>query len=42
MCFQYAATITLNYEGIESYPERLSNVEPFMSKHNWEKIIHQK
>ena len=38
-CFQYAATIICNnYKEIESYLERVSNIEPFMNKYNWERI----
>ena len=29
-CFQYAATIALNYKETESHPERVSNIEPFI------------
>ena len=31
-CFQFTATVTLNYEEIESHPEKVSNIEPFMNK----------
>ena len=34
-CFQYAATAALNYEEIESHPERVSNIKPFTNKYNW-------
>ena len=37
-CFQYAATIALNYEEIESHPERVSNIKPFINKYDWEGI----
>ena len=37
-CFQYAATIALNYEEIESNPERVSNIKPFINKFDWEGI----
>ena len=30
-CFQYAATVALNYKEIESHPERVSNIEPFIN-----------
>ena len=33
-CFQYAATAVLNYEEREFYPERVSNVKPFINKYN--------
>ena len=28
-CFQNAATVALNYEEIESHPERVSNIKPY-------------
>ena len=37
-CFQYTATVALNYEEIESHPERVSNIKPFINKYNWEGI----
>ena len=37
-CFQYAATIALNYREIESHFERVSNVKPFINKYNWKGI----
>ena len=37
-CFQYAATVALNYGEIESHPERVSNIKPFISKYNWKGI----
>ena len=37
-CFQYAATVALNYEEIESHPERVSSIKPFINKYNWEGI----
>ena len=35
MCVQYTA---LNYEEIESHPERVSNIRPFINKYNWKRI----
>ena len=32
--FQYAATVALNYEEIESHAERVSNIKPFINKYN--------
>ena len=29
-CFQYALTAALNYQNIESHPERVSNLKPFI------------
>ena len=37
-CFQYAATVALNYEEIESHLERVSNIKPFINKCNREGI----
>ena len=37
-CFQYAVTVTLNFEEIESHPERVSNMKTFINIYNW-KII---
>ena len=33
-CFQYAATVALSYEEIESYPERVPNNKPFINRYN--------
>ena len=32
-CFQYAATVALNYEEIKWNPERVSNIKPIINKH---------
>ena len=37
-CFQYAATVALNYGDIKWNPERVSNIKPFISKYNWKEI----
>ena len=39
-CFQYAVTVTSNYEETESQPERVSNIKPFMNKYNWKGIYY--
>ena len=31
-CFQYAATVALNYQDIKWNSERVSNIEPFIKK----------
>ena len=36
--FQYAATVALYYEEIESHPERVSNIKLFINKCNWKGI----
>ena len=33
-CFQFAATVALNYEEFESHPERISNIKPFITKYD--------
>ena len=37
-CFQYAVTVVLNYGEIESHPERVSNIKPFIDKYYWKGI----
>ena len=37
-CFQYAATVALNYEEIESHLERVSSIKPFINKYNCQEI----
>ena len=37
-CFQYGATVALNYEEIESHPERVPNIKSFINKYNCEGI----
>ena len=37
-CFQYAATVALNYEKIGKNPERITKNKHFISKYNWERI----
>ena len=34
-CFQYALTAALNYQNIKRYPERVSNLKPFIDQYNW-------
>ena len=44
-CFQYAITVALNHQNIENHPQRISNIESFIDKYNWEGInfsVHQK
>ena len=42
-CFQYAVAVTLNHEEIKKDPQRITKINPFISKYNWEGIIfHQK
>ena len=37
-CFQYAATMVLNYDRIEKHPERLHNVKSFINQYDWTDI----
>ena len=37
-CFQYAATVALNYEEIRWNPERVPNIKLFRNKYNWKGI----
>ena len=37
-CFQYAASVVLNYEEIKWRSERLSNFKPFINKYYWKRI----
>ena len=39
-CFQYAATVALNYKEIESHPERVSSIKPLINKCNCEGIYY--
>ena len=39
--FQYAITVTLNYEEIGKYPGRITKIKPFMNKYNWKEIDFQ-
>ena len=32
ICFQYAATVALNYEEIESHPDRVSSIKQFINR----------
>ena len=38
-CFQYAVTVALTYEEIKKDPQRITKIEPFINKYNWEGII---
>ena len=37
-CFQYAITAALNYQNINSHPERISKPKPFINNYNWKDI----
>ena len=36
--FQNALYDALNYQNIETHPERISKINPYISKYNWEGI----
>ena len=38
MCFQYAIIAALNYQNINSDPERISKLKPFINNYNWKSI----
>ena len=35
---QYAITAALNHQKNENYPERISNIKPFIDQYNWKSI----
>ena len=37
-CFQYAVTLALNIHRINSHPERISKIKPFIEQYNWKDI----
>ena len=37
-CFQYAVTLALNLHEINSHPERISKIKPFIEQYNWKEI----
>ena len=37
-CFQYDVTLALNFDKINSHPERISKIKPFIEQYNWEDI----
>ena len=40
-CFQYALTVSLNYEKNNINHQRISKIEPFIDQYNWNKIDFQ-
>ena len=34
-CFQYAATLALNFNNIDRNPQRISKIKPFIDNYNW-------
>ena len=37
-CFQYAATLALNFDNINNHPEKMSKIRPFIDQYNWKDI----
>ena len=37
-CFQYAATLALNFDNINNHPEKISRIRPFIDQYNWKDI----
>ena len=37
-CFQYAITVTLNYQQINNHPEEIYNIKNFINRYNWKEI----
>ena len=37
-CFQYAVTLALNSDKINSHPERISKIKPFIEQYKWKEI----
>ena len=37
-CFQYAITVTLNYQSIKKDPQRITKIKPFIDQYNWKEI----
>ena len=37
-CFQYAATLALNFDNINYHPEKISKIRPFIDQYNWKDI----
>ena len=37
-CFQYAATLALNFNNIDKHHQRISKIKPFINNYNWNDI----
>ena len=37
-CFQYAVTVTLNYEEIGKHAEKIKTIKPFINTYKWKGI----
>ena len=38
ICFQYTATLALNFDNINDHPEKISKIRPFIDQYNWKDI----
>ena len=41
-CFQYALTVTLNYQNIKEDLQRILKIKPFINQYNWKEVDFQK
>ena len=39
-CFQYAVVAALHHAEIDSHPERITKLEPFINRYNWDGITY--
>ena len=37
-CFQYVATLALNFDNINNHPEKIFKIRPFIDQYNWKDI----
>ena len=37
-CFQYVATVALNYQNIKNNSEIISKIKPFIDQYDWKEI----
>ena len=37
-CFQYAVTVTLNFEEIKKDTQAITKIKPFINQYNWDEI----
>ena len=37
-CFQYVATLALNFDNINNHPEKIFRIRPFIDQYNWKEI----
>ena len=37
-CFEYAATLALNFDNINNHPEKISKIKHFIDQYNWKDI----